>query len=103
MSAHEYVVRMSSRFERLAAKLSARHPEFAATLEVAIAILETRPKPKPPSGGDEEQDIIKLEGRRPGEGQYRFKRKRWRFLYDIAGHDVELLWCGLRNEKTYRG
>lgn len=102
MSAHQYVVRMSSRFERLADQLSARHPEFAAALEEAITILETRPKPKPLSDRDEEHDIIKLEGRPPGEGQYRLKRKRGRFLYDIAGRDVELLWCGLRDEKTYR-
>jgi hypothetical protein len=102
MPAHQHVVRMSSRFERLAEKLSGRHPEFDTMLEEVITILEIRPKPKPPSEGDEEQDIIKLEGRRPGEGQYRLKRKRWRFLYDIAGRDVELLWCGLRDEKTYR-
>ena len=77
-------------------------PEFDTVLEEAITILETRPKPQPPSEGDEEQYIIKLDGSRPGEGQYRLKRKRWRFLYDIAGRDVELLWCGLRDEKTYR-
>jgi hypothetical protein len=50
---------MSSRFERLAEKLSARHPEFDTVFEEAIT-------------------------------------------YDIAGRDVELLWCGLRDEKTHR-
>jgi hypothetical protein len=38
---------------------------------------------------------------RPGQGQYRLRLGRFRFRYDIAGHEVALLYCGLRREDTY--
>jgi hypothetical protein len=96
-----YHVYTSSQFDRLSLKLSARHPTFVAVLEEAIGILTTEPKPKPQTDGGQEYDIIKLTSRPVGDGQYRLKLKRWRFLYDIADRNVELLWCGLRNEHTY--
>jgi len=44
----------------------------------------------------------KLEGVKPGEGQYRLRPGRWRFRYDIFGQDIVLHCCGLRREETYR-
>ncbi|PYV40050.1 MAG: hypothetical protein DMG06_21460 [Acidobacteria bacterium] len=46
--------------------------------------------------------IKKLEGVKPGEGQYRLRLGRWRFRYDIFGQEVVLHYCGLRREETYR-
>jgi hypothetical protein len=43
-----------------------------------------------------------MEGVSPGEGQWRLTLGRWRFRYDISGQAVELHYCGLRREETYR-
>ena len=45
--------------------------------------------------------IEKLQGVAAGQGQYRLTMGRWRFRYDILGHEVLLLYCGLRREDTY--
>jgi hypothetical protein len=44
----------------------------------------------------------KLQGVKAGEGQYRLRLQRWRFRYDVWGQEVELNYCGLRREDTYR-
>jgi hypothetical protein len=45
--------------------------------------------------------IKKLGGTTAGDGQYRFRLRRWRFRYDIVGQIVLLSWCGLRREDSY--
>ena len=50
-----------------------------------------------------EHDIWKLTGYAHGEGgQYRLRRGRFRFRYDIERREVILYYCGLRREDTSR-
>ena len=37
-----------------------------------------------------------------GHGAYRLRLGRFQFRYDIAGRDVELVFCDLRREDTHR-
>ena len=46
--------------------------------------------------------LKKLKGVAAGAGAYRLALGRWRFRYDISGQVVELHYCGLRREDTYR-
>ena len=86
-------------FDRLLTKLTQHHPELPEILETAIAILKTDPYNITRS-----HPVRKLRGVKPGAGQYRLRAGRWRFRYDIwdKRHEVELSYCGLRREETYR-
>lgn len=92
-----FSVRTTPRFDRLLRSLSKRHPELPEWYEEAIAILTADPYNRSRS-----RDIRKLEGVKPGDGQYRLRLGRWRFRYDIEGQEVILHYCGLRREDTYR-
>jgi len=91
-----FSVRTTPRFDRLLHKLSRHHPDLPERFAQALAILETDPYNRSRS-----HPIKKLQGAKPGEGQYRLRFGRWRFRYDIWGREVELNYCGLRREQTY--
>jgi mRNA-degrading endonuclease RelE of RelBE toxin-antitoxin system len=91
-------VRPAPRFGRLARRLTDQHPqEFPARYAEAIEILTADP-----TNRTGRYRIKKLEGVAPGDGQWRLRLGRFRFLYDIVGSVVELAYCGLRREDTYR-
>lgn len=90
-------VLVTPHFERLFRKLDKRHSGLSNTYEMAISILHADPHNR-----GRKHAIKKLEGVKPGEGQYRLRLGRWRFRYDILGQDVVLHYCGLRREDTYR-
>lgn len=92
-----FSVRTTPHFDRLAHALQKRHPDFADRYAQALEILKADP-----TNHSRAYDIKKLEGVRPGEGQYRLRRGRWRFRYEIFGQEVWLFYCGLRREDTYR-
>ncbi len=96
MNAPAYSVLTTAHFDRLMRKLAPKHPELVERFEQAIAILSADPYNK--SG---QHEIKKLVGVSAGEGQYRLRSGRFRFRYDVAGHEVVLLYCGLRREDTY--
>ena len=92
-----FSIRTTTRHERLVRKLLKRHPELRSLQDRMRAVLSTDPHNR--SGG---HPIKKLEGVPPGEGQWRLAFGRFRFRYDITGTVVELVYCGLRREDTYR-
>jgi mRNA-degrading endonuclease RelE of RelBE toxin-antitoxin system len=92
-----FSVRITPHFDRLARKLQERHPAFATEYEKAIKMLRDDPYNRSRS-----HPIKKLEGVSQGEGQYRIRLSRFRFRYDIYANEVVLVYCGLRNEQTYR-
>ncbi len=93
-----FSVRPSPRFARLARTLTDQHPhEFPGRYAEAIEILKTDP-----TNRTGRYRIKKLKGVPAGEGQWRLALGRFRFRYDIAGTIVELVYCGLRRENTYR-
>jgi len=91
-----FTVRTSPHFERLATAQLKKHSEFAALLRRAIEILQIDPYNQ-----GRIHAIRKLAGPQT-DGQWRLRLGRWRFRYDIAGQTVELKYCGLRREDTYR-
>ncbi len=92
-----FAIRATPRFERLATALLKGHPEFRPLLSQAREILRADPYNQTRA-----HHIKKLQGVPPGDGQYRLRLWRFRFRYDVAGHQVELVSCGLRREDTYR-
>ena len=44
---------------------------------------------------------IRLTAGGAGDGQYRIRMRRFRFIYDIDGQTVFLKACALRREDTY--
>jgi hypothetical protein len=93
-----FLVRTTPHYERLARALLRQHPDFVSIQERAAAILGADPLNRTRS-----HHIKKLEGVAVDDGQWRLSLGRWRFRYDVAGHDVVLKRCGLRREDTYRG
>ena len=79
-------------FDRLLRRLVTRHPDLVDRYAAVLTILETDPHNHTGT-----HHIKKLQGRR-----YRSRSGRWRFIYEIAGRDVVLTYCGLRREDTYR-
>ena len=93
-----FSVRPSPRFARLARRLTDQHPqEFPEHYAEAIDILGFDPINR-----TRRFRIKKLVDVPAGEGQWRLALGRFRFRYDIAGATVELVFCGLRREDTYR-
>lgn len=93
-----FSVRPSARFGRLARQLSDQHPQdFPARYAEAIEILKADP-----ANRTGRYRIKKLKGVSAGEGQWRLALGHFRFRYDISGAVVELVYCGLRREDTYR-
>lgn len=93
----QFAVRTTPKFDRLLKKLARHHPDVPDLFAQAIDILAGDPY-----NTSRRQTIKKLEGVRPGEGQYRLRAGRFRFRYDISGREVWLVYCGLRREDTYR-
>lgn len=92
-----FLVRSSTRFERLFRKLIRRHPELRVLRDRVGDILEADP-----TNRTRAHHIKKLEGIPSGQGQWRLSLGRFRFRYDIYGREVVLQYCGLRREDTYR-
>ena len=92
-----FSVRTVPHFDRLARRLDGQHPEFPQLLARAMGILAADP-----ANVGRQHNITKLADVQPGDGQWRLRLGRFRFLYDIAGRDVELVHCALRREDTYR-
>jgi len=91
-----FTIYTTSAYRRLSHPLRQHHQEFAEVEAEAFAIL--RPDPY---NRTRRYKIRKLENVPRGSGQYRLRRGRWRFRYDIEGRDVVLYYCGLRREDTY--
>ena len=92
-----FSVRTTPRFERLSRGLLRGHPELGTLLERAFGILRADPFNR-----SRAYHIKKLVDVPIGEGQWRFSLGRFRFRYDVYGHEVVLHYCGLRREETYR-
>ena len=92
-----FSVRVTARCERLVKRLHKQHADFAAAYERSIGILAADPYNR--SGL---HAIKKLENVAAGEGAWRLRLGRWRFRYDIWDREIELSYCGLRREDTYR-
>jgi mRNA-degrading endonuclease RelE of RelBE toxin-antitoxin system len=72
-------------FEREFRKLSKRNSKLLDALEELIALLA-----EDPHGRSGQQPIKKLEGVKPGEGQWRVRWGEYRLRYDILGSEVVL-------------
>ncbi len=93
-----YAVVPSSRFRRQARTLAKQHPkDFPGLYDLALEILRVDPL-----NTRRRRRILKLTRIAPGKGQYRLRLRRYRFRYDVRGRTVELLFCGLRREDTYK-
>lgn len=92
-----FSVYTTAHFDRAFGRLARQHPNLVRRFAEAIAILQMDPYNRSRS-----YPIKKLEGVRPGEGQFRIRLGRFRFLYDIEGQTVFLKSCSLRREDTYR-
>jgi mRNA-degrading endonuclease RelE of RelBE toxin-antitoxin system len=91
-----FEVRQATRFERELKKLIRAHPEADDEYEAILPILGADPHNR-----TRRHPIKKLEGIRPGDGQYRIRMRRFRFRYDIDGRIVSLKSCSLRREDSY--
>ena len=93
----QFSVRTTPKFDRLLKKLARHHSDVPDHFAQALNILAGDPY-----NTSRRHAIKKLEGVRPGEGQYRLRAGRFRFRYDISNQEVWLVYCGLRREDTYR-
>jgi len=92
-----FSVCVTPHFERLAKALNKQHTDFVDHYERAIRILSADPYNRART-----YQIRKLQNVAPGLGAWRLRLGRWRFRYDVADQQVELVYCGLRREETYR-
>jgi len=92
-----FSVQVTARFERDYRKILKDHPDISAHYARAITILAADPYNRRRS-----HPIKKLSSVKPGEGQYRIRFLRFRFIYDIDGQVVFLKHCRLRSEDTYK-
>jgi hypothetical protein len=92
-----FAVRTTPLYERRSNKLFKVHRDFEGVEQSAKVVLSADPYNR-----TRRYHIKKLEGVPAGEGQYRLSLGRWRFRYDIVAQIVELHYCGLRREDTYR-
>ena len=90
-------VRTTPHFDRLFKTLVKRHPDLLDRFDETLQILKTDPYRRTRT-----HHIKKLEGLRPGEGQYRLPLRRRRFRYDLYGQEIALHYCGPRREDTCR-
>jgi mRNA-degrading endonuclease RelE of RelBE toxin-antitoxin system len=91
-----FTVQTSPHFERLFKKLGRQRRELLELFPEAIEILKIDPYNR-----TRRHPIKKLAGPQT-DGQYRLRLGHFRFRYDIIGQTVELKFCGLRREDTYR-
>lgn len=72
-------------FESDTRKRTRAHRKLADVIEQMIAALEIDP-----CNVKREHDIRKLAGVKPGDGQWRMRRGKYRLRYDVFGRDVVL-------------
>lgn len=89
-------VQTTKHFDRTLKKLARAHPELREEYEAILPILADDPHNR-----TRRHPIKKLAAVGLGEGQYRIRMSRFRFLYDIEKHTVFLKACALRREDTY--
>ena len=89
-------VRTTAHFERALKKLARAHPQLRDEYRAFLTITRTDPYNR-----TRRYPIKKLEGVRAGEGQYRIRMRRFRFIYDVEGQTVFFKACGLRREDAY--
>lgn len=75
-----FSVHTTPHFDRLFKKLTRQHSDLGDRYAEALEILTGDPH-----NLSRRHQIQKLEGMRPGEGEYRLRLGRWRFRYDIFG------------------
>jgi len=92
-----FTIHTTPHYERLSNKLFKTHRDFDDAEQSTRTILSADPYNQ-----THQYRIKKLAGVPAGEGQFRLSLARWRFRYDISGQIVELHYCGLRREDTYR-
>jgi len=93
-----FFVRTVPRCDRLLHRITRQHPELAGVCAEALTILRHDSYNR-----TRQHNILKLTEVAPGEGgQYRLRRGRFRFRYDIERREVILYYCGLQREDTYR-
>lgn len=92
-----FTVRTTSRFEHVFRSLLKHHPDLLAIRDDILTILSVDPYNR-----SRRHPIKKLKSVPQGQGQYRLRIGRWRFRYDIYDDIVLLVFCGLRDESTYR-
>jgi len=89
-------VQTTKHFDRTLKKLEHAHPALREEYTAILPILADDPYNR-----TRRHPIKKLTGVAPGEGQYRIRMSRFRFLYDIDKQTVFLKACALRREDTY--
>ena len=89
-------VKATAHFGRALKKLARAHPQILDEYDAVIAILGADPYNR-----TRRHPIKKLEGIRAGDGQYRIRMRRFRFIYDISERTVFLKACALRREDAY--
>lgn len=72
-------------FEREFRKVSQRNAKLLDVLDELIGVLA-----EDPHGRSGRQGIKKLEGLKPGEGQWRIRWREYRLRYDVFGREVVL-------------
>ncbi len=96
MTPAAFSVRVTARFERDYRKLLKDHPDISEHYARVIRVLA-----KDPYNRSRTHPIKKLASVKPGDGQYRIRFLRFRYIYDIEGQTVFLKHCRLRREDTY--
>lgn len=81
----QFQVLTTSAFEKGVRRLTRRNPDLAPAVEKLIVILGDDPYNR---GG--QQNIKKLAGLKPGQGQWRIRLGDYRLRYDIFGQEVVL-------------
>ena len=83
-------------YERSVRKLTKHSPEIARRIRKLTEILKIDPYNR-----TRQYRIKKLEGAKPGEGQWRIRSGDYRIIYDIFSEDVVLYFSADRKE-AYR-
>jgi mRNA-degrading endonuclease RelE of RelBE toxin-antitoxin system len=91
-----FEVKVTTHFDRALKKLARAHPQILDEYEAVIAVLGADPYNR-----TRRHPIKKLEGVRAGDGQYRIRMRRFRYICDIDERTVFLKACALRREDTY--
>ena len=92
-----FSVQVTATFEREFRKLLKGHADLTAHFARVIAALSQDPYNRSRS-----HPIKRLTGVSPGDGQFRIRYLRYRFIYDIDDETVSLKHCSLRREDTYK-
>lgn len=92
-----FSVLATARFEREYRKIFGSHPDIALHYRRVVEILAHDPYNR-----SRRHPIKKMIGVQAGDGQYRIRFLRFRFIYDVSGQLVYLKYCRLRREDTYK-